>query len=242
MALTRVTITGADDSVNPAALADFSSAFPFVEWGILLPLKRIGEPRYPSLSWRVRLGKLNKIPPLSLHLCGEVARDVLAGDTDMLGALGEEYARIQVNGWAPSSEFRHLVCHEAREFILQVRGAEFLQAAADEAAAITAEMDPQFVNGTVSALWDCSGGRGIEPFSWPRAPLGLRLGYAGGITPDNVLDVLSAIGPVSHDFWIDMESGVRTDERFDVDKVWRVLEATAPLVQVSGTGSEREGA
>jgi hypothetical protein len=242
MPLTRVTITGADDSVSPAALADFSSAYPFVEWGILLSTKRIGEPRYPSLSWRVRLGKLRKIPPLSLHLCGQSARDILAGDTDLMGALGEEYARVQVNGWVPSPTFRHLVCHEAREFILQVRGDEFLQPAADEAAAITAEMDPQFVNGTVSALWDCSGGRGLEPFSWPRPPLGLRLGYAGGITPDNVRDVLGAIGPVSHDFWIDMESGVRTDDRFDVAKVWRLLETVAPLVQVSGTISEREGA
>jgi hypothetical protein len=31
-------------------------------------------------------------------------------------------------------------------------------------------------------------------------------------------------------FWIDMESGVRTDDRFDLTKVTRVLERTAPYV------------
>ena len=36
MKLTRVTITGADDSVEPRALAELSEAFPFVEWGLLM--------------------------------------------------------------------------------------------------------------------------------------------------------------------------------------------------------------
>jgi hypothetical protein len=230
MSLTRVTITGADDGVDPRVLAALSREFPFVEWGILLSVKRIGEPRYPSPSWRVRLGKLPEIPPLSLHLCGSAARDVLAGDTDLIGALGDEYRRIQVNGWVPSPSFHFVVRHEAREFIMQVRREDQLQPAATEAKAIVEALDADFVNGTVSALWDCSGGRGIEPFSWPPAPLGLRLGYAGGIGPDNVLDVLSAIGPVSHDFWIDMESGVRTDDRFDLAKVRRVCEVTEPFI------------
>jgi phosphoribosylanthranilate isomerase len=81
-----------------------------------------------------------------------------------------------------------------------------------------------------SLLFDPSGGRGIEPFSWPVPPLGARMGYAGGIGPDNLLDVLRAIGPVESPFWIDMESGVRTDDRFDLAKARAVLETAAPFV------------
>jgi hypothetical protein len=32
------------------------------------------------------------------------------------------------------------------------------------------------------------------------------------------------------DFWIDMESGVRTDDWFDIDKVRRVLEICEPII------------
>lgn len=230
MSLTRVTISGADDGVEPSELAALSIEFPFVEWGILFSAKRAGEPRYPSAAWRVRLGKLDAKLRLSLHLCGAVARALLAGDTDLLGAVGDEYERIQVNGWHPGNpEFRTVPLGESYEFILQVRSEEDLQLAAREIDAIT---DDALVGwpGSVSALWDCSGGRGLEPFTWPPAPLGVPLGYAGGIGPDNVIDVLSAIGPVSRDFWIDMESGVRTDDRFDLAKVRRVLELTAPIV------------
>lgn len=43
MPLTRVTITGADDAVEPAELQALSHEFPFVEWGILHSYKRFGE-------------------------------------------------------------------------------------------------------------------------------------------------------------------------------------------------------
>jgi phosphoribosylanthranilate isomerase len=72
---------------------------------------------------------------------------------------------------------------------------------------------------TVDWLFDRSGGL------WPPHPGGDRLvGYAGGIGPDNVADVLEQIGATGP-YWIDMESGVRTDDRFDLGKCRRVCEA-----------------
>jgi phosphoribosylanthranilate isomerase len=65
------------------------------------------------------------------------------------------------------------------------------------------------------------GGLGIDtPISAPAYASKVHLGFAGGINPDNVIDKMDEITslPVGR-FWIDMESGVRTDDRFDLDKV-----------------------
>jgi phosphoribosylanthranilate isomerase len=73
-------------------------------------------------------------------------------------------------------------------------------------------------------LLDASGGRGIDtPIEILKT--NIKVGYAGGINPDNVADKLSFL--LEHvntgEFWIDMESGVRTDDWFDLDKVVKVL-------------------
>lgn len=220
--------------MDPAELARLSAEFPFVEWGILYSSKRNGEPRYPSAAWRVRLGKIESRMQLSLHLCGEVARGVLSGDTELIGTVDDQYQRIQVNGWQPSGqEFRSVVTGDDREFILQARSEEDLQRAALEISAIEAEALPEW-DGSASVLYDVSGGQGLSPPYWPRPRGAMRLGYAGGIGPENVIDVLFAIAPLDHDFWIDMESGVRTEGRFDLAKVRRVLELTEPVIR---TGS-----
>ena len=57
------------------------------------------------------------------------------------------------------------------------------------------------------------------------------MGYAGGIKPSTVLDVLSSIGVVDQPFWIDMESGVRDENnQLDLRLVREVLEKTRPFV------------
>lgn len=227
--LTRVTITGADDGVDPAHLVALSEEFPFVEWGVLYSNKREGQGRYPSEEWRIEFGLARKKHSLaaSFHLCGQAARDTLDGSRRWVGmSIGQGPLRIQLNGYTPIAPHLERLGPDI-EWILQVRSESALQPAAHDARRLDA-----------SVLFDPSGGRGVEAFSWPRAPLGMRLGYAGGITPGTVLDVLSAIGPVSHDFWIDMESGVRSDDQFDLVKVRAVLEATAPLVDRNDSGSK----
>ena len=70
--LQTVTLTGADDSIRPAELADLSEEFPFVEWGILCSASKAGVPRFPSYKWMTHLRHLaqrGKVR-LALHLCG----------------------------------------------------------------------------------------------------------------------------------------------------------------------------
>lgn len=224
----NVTITGADDDVDPKTLADLSREFPFVEWGLLFSYDRMGLERYPSRAWRDRLRAEQRGTPglrLSAHLCGTLAKLVMGGEV-LFAEPG--FSRIQLNGFMPDSCAR-LRLHQGQEIILQVQAEAGLQQAVDFA------QFAQRSTGTnsFSLLFDPSGGRGVESFSYPPVPLGLRMGYAGGIGPSNVLrvlgDIIASNGICDGLPWIDMESGIRTDKAFDLAKVRSVLEQVAKV-------------
>lgn len=225
--LTRVTITGADDGVAPSEIAALSKAYPFVEWGILLSLKRKGKPRYPTSDWVLDVcGRVGV--RLSAHFCGQFSREIQNGIHACAHFLPLPFGRCQINGVKLKDRGAGIVgacaflkkSRPTLEMILQASGEDVLQDVGHLASALP----------NASVLFDPSGGHGLAPFRWPRAPLGVRMGYAGGIGPDNVREVLRAIGPVEAPFWIDMESRVRTNNRLDLAKVRSVLEAARPFV------------
>lgn len=247
--LTRVTITGADDGVDPMALVDLSREFPFVEWGVLMSTGRQGSPRYPTSSWKQRLNRIPRTFPIHIaaHFCGKITRDTVAGSPFWLSQVREIWhclarlPRIQLNGFTmPAPLFLKEILFDRQEalaspwthneFILQIVTRENLGAAAD-----IARQMPR-----ASILFDPSGGRGIESNDWPRPPIGVCMGYAGGIKPETVVRVLEEIGYVEQDFWIDMESGVRTDDKFDLKLVRQVLEAARLYVPVSRGGHVKD--
>ena len=226
----RVTITGADDAVDPKDLVALSRDFPDVEWGILLSDSRKGTPRYPSSEWADQVGMLSlrKGMRISGHVCGAWARALCAGDATRLPVPP---MRVQINGYEHSAfpgvrkvaEAAVTAGHEV-ELILQCRTEADLQATCFEAEKLP----------NASVLFDPSGGRGLQPFSWPRAPVGARVGYAGGITPQNVEEVIGDIAAAHSfmlgDFWLDMESGVRdADDRFNIWRAREVLERVAKV-------------
>jgi hypothetical protein len=240
MPLTGVTITGADDDVDVLELARLSREYPFVEWGILISESQVGKPRYPTALWtrefarevcRMGSGMLS-----SYHLCGSFARDALLGTSERVDNCAAIGARIQINGAFSRLSHRHfqdfvpMASRRKCEFILQCPSGEALLRAEGVANVVG--------TGRVSALFDASGGSGLYPPAWPPPPPsrqaglpGLHTGYAGGIGPGNVESVLDTLESVNKDqFWIDMESGVRTDGGFDLDKVTLVLERAKRFV------------
>lgn len=75
-------------------------------------------------------------------------------------------------------------------------------------------------------LFDASKGTGKPIEHFPQPYHGFFCGYAGGIGPDNIDGVISKIEDMGPGICtIDMESGVRTNDKFDLSKVEKVLNA-----------------
>jgi len=234
MKLFHVTITGADHSLsNIQELFRLSEEFRFVEWGILYSPNKQNELRYPPKDWQNNLFSMcddalaanGWAPNLSAHLCGQYAIDVLFNNLLMLPS--KYFKRCQVNTSAKNLQradifaldgFFHMLAPEV-EFIFQYRGTSD-DAKIDEMSRCN-QIVPRF-----AALYDISGGKGILPTTWPKPFSNVRTGYAGGLNPDNLKEQLAKIASVVGDnsVSIDMESGVRTNNEFDLDKVRRCLQ------------------
>lgn len=236
--LTTVTITGADDRTDPAALVALSKEYPFIEWGLLLSVSRLGTPRYPSRAWLTEfelVARETKAMRYAVHFCGQCTRDTLEGKTTWLDDI--DPGRIQLNGFKPTATFiemakRLLPARPTLSFILQARSTLQL------AFSITTARQ---IGGATSVLYDPSGGTGQAPERWPNfvwLPYGTEggVGYAGGIGPANVESVLKTLHepPDRGNFWIDMESRVRSDDnRLDLARVRSVLEVVARCMKVA---------
>lgn len=238
MKLDRVTLTGADESVDPADLVKISEAYPFVEWGILFSKSTHGNgrPRYPGTPWLERLAAVAPRLSLSAHLCGGWVRDAAAGRLSFawdLPSLFQHFARVQLNfhnlpmGFEQPL-FRALLEHPKKDYIFQINGLN--------------DRFYHYVHGTAVRafpLIDRSGGAGVLPDRWPPPPEGDSresdyCGYAGGLGPENLVQQLPFIEEAAGDLrvWIDMETRLRSDAgaRFDLDKCRQVLDVAGAYV------------
>ena len=227
MKLQHITFTGIDSKTDLCALWELQEQYPIAEFGVLVAKNwRENGNRYFNPSYLMALDRgLN----LSAHLCGSIARAAVRGYIEPFieWACGFDYIfnRCQLNVATSQNNpmsFDYLgeICNYFDEVILQ-------QKSAREA--------PLFfnskVNGHITCLLDASGGQGIDtPIEILNLPH--KIGYAGGINADNVAEKLTFLMENEQvgDFWIDMESGVRTDGWFDIDKVRRVLEICEPII------------
>lgn len=218
MRVETVTISGADDNTKFRDLVIISEEYPFVEWGILLSSSRSGESRYPSKLWLEKLANPYYVLNLSGHLCGKYIRDIKDGFNTFKEDINwEMFQRFQLNfaGNYKVSYERFLealfLIDKHKQIIFQVDSPEN-------------ELLRNIIRAGVNAvpLFDISGGRGKLPEEWPKPIIGILCGYAGGLSPDNIenqLLQLSKIIPEEANIWIDMESGVRTNDVLDMDKV-----------------------
>lgn len=225
MQLQYCSITGADDAVEPAALATIANDYPLVEWAILWLPAQAGQPRCPSRAWIENFSRTYTGPKTAMHLCGQGLLDFVEGKPEIF-ALMRGFKRIQLNLefgamdglYDPANLLSRMKTNPQWEFIVQYVESK-------------SWMLPQLKDiPNHSLLFDASAGRGVSPDSWPAPIPGHSCGYAGGINPENVgknLDMIARVagGQVT---WIDMESGVRTDDRFDTEKVRRVLQISTP--------------
>lgn len=223
--LKHITFTGVDVNTDITRLEELTAKYPFAEFGVLTSYhwnengNRFPDPK---IIEKIRLPKNN----LSLHVCGRAAHDAAIGRWEKLDDLIfgnlHLFGRVQLNISTRKDNPHH--CNVplviGQEVILQqkdIMNTEFFQNT------IEFWNQPSY---KWSMLLDASGGTGkdteIRLFSSKQ-----KVGYAGGINPENVADKLRfLLGNVSMgEFWIDMESGVRTEDWFDLDKVEKILKS-----------------
>ena len=227
MKLKYCSITGADDAINPDDLSQLAAEFPFLETAILLLPARAGTPRFPKLDWIENFFKTYRGKNAAMHLCDDGFLGFVAGRADILDLM-RGFQRIQLNlkfgdvegKYDPAELVARVRAHPQWQFILQYTH--------DKKGLLPSFHDVP----NHAVLFDESAGRGISPDSWDAPLTGHFCGYAGGMNPDNVEANIKMIEKVAagHTTWIDMESGVRTDDKFDLGKMRKILEITKPYI------------
>jgi hypothetical protein len=203
-----ITFTGVDRADLLPGMHVLSKRFP-IEWGVLIDPEQGDRPLYPRQNERqvIQASALR----LSAHVCGTAAKSIVEGGDPELDLEG--FSRVQINHSRDGSselEVLNSCAFSARRHIrvaLQCQG--------------------HFpTDSRVDWLYDVSFGTGKTPSAWPPIISGQPLcGYSGGLSPKTLHDVLPKF-PVAQGipFWIDMESGVRTDGLFDLEKCASVCE------------------
>jgi len=219
MQLSKVTFTGLDDHTDLSQVDEFCHDNPLAEIGVLYSPSWVGTGRYPSVAKIYEFVEKYPHVPKALHICG-------AGFMEFMDAtphgwmLATKFDRVQLNmnwdkrkGKTPLGGFVEAVRALKRPVIVQyTRGNKEL-------------VDAIAPSENVQALFDGSGGRGKLPDFWPAPLPGRACGYAGGLAPGNIFSELQRIDKAAGDaaVWVDMESGVRTDDKFDLEKCRNVM-------------------
>ena len=221
MRLRFCTITGADDSLDPAHLLTLSLLYPHAEWAILYAPGLEGTPRFPTRAWLdAFLATIKGRGNIAIHLCGKAVGQLENGELDEMLA---PFDRMQIN-------------FSARRY----RGD--IEKLAQSAARVKAVTIVQMHDGNgdvyrrfgefghVEVLYDTSGGRGLETTDW-QPPLDVPTGYAGGLRPETLIAQLLAISAAAGNskVWCDMETGVRdAQDKFLLESARRALSLTEP--------------
>lgn len=227
MNLKLISFVGIDTKTDLKSIEEINSHdFNFeLEFGVLHSEKQISN-RYPGYDFCNKFLTQCKEYNTSLHLCGQEAIEkYLSKDHDMM-KLCSNAGRIQLNMnirkvdnyEGLSTKLIDMMNNENHSIILQVNESKKVFTE------VMLEKMPSHLNNKLSLLYDASGGFGkalsvIEPVFENNFT-----GYAGGINPDNVKDIVELIDNNSNKkYYIDMESGIRDDDWFSIEKCKRII-------------------
>lgn len=234
--LSRVTFTGADDSVRGVELRAFmqrANLPSFIEWGILVSESQEGGKRFPTAE-RIEefIEDLEGVHCfLSLHVCGKWVRQICNGDWSGLvrhygmGVINK-FDRIQLNFHADRHALRPQKFFDEMKRMQKALGFDLIL----QFDGVNDHLLKQCHENGINAfpLFDLSGGKGELPESWDAGVHPYFNGYAGGLGPENVEEELPKIVAAAGtgEFWIDMETRIRShaDHQFDLAKCRQVME------------------
>jgi len=208
-----IAFTGVDRLELLPGLKALSARYP-IEWGVLVDPAQEDSALFPTAKIRDALLAERDLR-WAAHVCGEAAKAIVASPlTAPPPPAGIQ--RVQVNHSFKGST--PVQTAAARDYGRRLGMRAVLQCSAAFPVSQTG----------VDWLYDVSFGTGARPDRWPAPPPaeGPFCGYSGGIGPDTVTEILARIAaPDGALYWIDMESGVRTDGAFDLAKCEAVCRA-----------------
>lgn len=224
--LELISFVGVDTQTNLDEIMAWRSHIP-CEFSVLFSdSKSVGSyTRYPSYKFCKDFLDMDPTQRIhSLHLCGSVIDRYLKQEDDIM-ELCHNAMRIQLNlNIAKYSDYEKLsddilavTTKYTHRIILQQNKtkAKFMEC-------FLSKPGPK-----VSLLQDSSGGFGRE-ITQVNPPHEHHVsGYAGGIKPENVVRIVDLIeknNPNNRPYYIDMESGVRTDNIFSLEKCRQVID------------------
>lgn len=228
--LSLISFVGVDEQTNLDEVQNFKSPIK-TEFSVLFSDSKSlsKDKRYPSYKFCEYFLKSKVVGNLfSLHLCGDVIDRYFLEEDDVL-QLANLAHRIQLNlniskykGYDKLSDnIINMISKHNHNIILQENN--------------TKRNFNQFLLKTISSslydkinlLHDGSGGFGREISSIEVPSKYHFTGYAGGIKPQNVVKIVKLIEDVnvsSIPYYIDMESGIRQDNIFSMQKCQEIID------------------
>ncbi len=209
----HITFTGIDKYTSISEMLRISDSWP-TEWAMLFSkAHQEVKNRYPHVVFVEEFIQYKDDLDFAAHLCGDYANQVLKSGWTEIDSLIDGVKRIQINTSKP-------ITHEISDniYIYSKRmGVDIILQCRQEFPTNFPEFD---------WLFDTSGGRGKEPEAWAKPTLSW-CGFAGGINPDNVKEVVKTISSMSPTYyWLDMETGVRDEnDNFSLEKCEAVCKA-----------------
>ena len=220
------TFTGIDAKTDLVRVADMAAEYPFAEFGVLLSrTTQDKDSRYPSFADIERIvGTLSGKARLAVHVCGRAVGEFVGGASDIEALVEAGVGRMQLNFILPRSGFSM----EELDLAISRTAVPVITQNFPSNSALAAGLLSQ----NHQVLYDTSGGRGVVAKTYASPLEGKYTGYAGGIGPENVLEVAEHVIDVSggRRVWIDMENRVRTGDYFDLDKCAAVAAAVSAVV------------
>lgn len=229
MKLKHISLIGIDEKTDLKELQILQDKYPLVEFGVIMSKnwKDNGNRYYnPDNLEKLKDKNLN----LSLHLCGSLARSAILNNWNPTLLFLEEninlFKRAQLNISTNKKNPENLILDIPKpleEVIIQQKGID--------GAKMFLDYYQKTKDKKVSILLDSSGGLGIDT---PLIPLDIecKVGYAGGFGPDNILEKTRLLlnSEKTHDFWVDMESKIRTNDWFDIKKAYDICQKVYSLL------------
>lgn len=226
----NLSITGADNKVSVKELSAIAKENSNVEFGVLYLLERQGVNRNPDYAWRQDYFNAMPKEQTSLHLCAAQAfQDLLRDDFQFFkndygfNVFNElkQANRIQLNINSRHQIFSVEEIHKIYTRLLE-NGLRIIVQYNDNS---KKWIDPYVLNSSfkdqIDILLDSSLGRGVvsETFELPEVFKGMsfKYGLAGGVNLENIERVKAQAKELMVPYWIDLESGSRTKNEFDME-------------------------